>query len=351
MRDDDLSLLNQYRLPIMGFAALWILFFHTGVVVLPEGNILYPVYYFVRRIGHLGVDIFFLLSGIGMVFSYEKTKNVLTFWGHRARRLILPMLIMAVLYMMTEPWTIKEFLGNITGIYYFSAGSEHSFLWFYFAAATFYLFFPLYFYGFKRAENKWLYFAVTVGLWLAVSLGGRGIIGSAYYVMTNRIPVFLTGIQLGWLLYNKKKVYFANRIWIMLAGIMAVGLYMEYLVDMKGVFILLPHSDGGVPAWLVSIPLTFILAKFFSCFSRHCGKTGVICLKILGFYGIISYEVYCVQEWIFNLLVKNLLSTGKIGVLCLDLMVFTMTTAFGWLLFRINKNFFRGCQYIFSKKV
>ena len=151
MRDDDLCLVNQYRLPIMGFAALWILFLHTGVAVLSEEGILYPVYFFIRRIGYLGVDIFFLLSGVGMVYSYEKTENLWEFWEHRAKRLVLPMLIMAILYMLTEPWTLKEFLETITGYHYYCIEIERSFLWYYFAAATFYFFFPLYYYGFKRS--------------------------------------------------------------------------------------------------------------------------------------------------------------------------------------------------------
>lgn len=286
-----------------------------------------------------------------MVYSYEKTNNVWAFWGHRARRLVLPMLLMAVLYMLTEPWSLKEFLEIVTGYYFYTKKIEFSFLWYYFAAATFYLFFPLYYYGIKRVKNKWIYFAVSFGIWLALSLGLRGIIRDDFYMMTNRIPVFLTGIQFGWLLNNKQGAVFTYKRWIILAGLMVAGLYMEYLVNFKGTYILLPYSDGGVPAWLVSIPLTFFLAKFFSCLRRFCGKAGAAILKIIGCYGMISYEVYCVQEWIFDLLVENLLSAGKIGVFCLDLLVFTLTTAFGWLLCRINKNFWRGCQYIFSKKV
>ena len=351
MRDDDLSLVNRYRMSIMGFAALWILFFHTGVVVLPEGSALYPVYFYIRRIGYLGVDIFFLLSGIGMVYSYEKTNSVLTFWGHRARRLILPMLLMAVLYKLTVPWSLKEFLENITGYHYYGMAIERSFLWFYFAAATFYLFFPLYYYGFKKAKNKWLYLAIVFGIWLAASLGAEGIIREDFYKMTNRIPVFLAGIQLGWLLYNNKRLHFTKVTWMLLIGIMAAGLFLEYLIDIKGYELFLPYSDCGFPAWLVSVPLTLLLAGFFD-WSHQCGgKAGTVLLGILGFYGMISYEVYCVQEWIFDLLVENLLTPGKIGVPCLDLMVFILTTAFGWLLFRLNKNFWRGCQYIFSKKV
>lgn len=351
MRDDDLSLLNQYRMPIMGFAALWILFFHTGVVVLPEGSILYSVYFFIRRIGYLGVDIFFLLSGIGMVYSYEKINNVWVFWGHRARRLVLPMLLMAVLYKFTEPWSLKEFLENISGYHYYGVAIERSFLWFYFAAVTFYLFFPLYYYGFKKAKNKWIYFAIVFGIWLAVSLGTGGIIREDFYKMTNRIPVFLAGVQLGWILSEKKRVRFDKGIWGMLGIVLLLGLFLEYLIDIMGYHFFLPYFDCGIPAWMVSIPMTFFCGKIFSWIDQRWSKAGAAMLKVIGFFGMISYEFYCVQEWIFDLLVEKLLSPGKIGVSCLDLLVFILTTAFGWLLYRINKNFWKVCQYIFSKKV
>lgn len=55
----------------MGFAALWILFFHEWQILSTPGSLWHEIEYFVKRIGFCGVDIFFLLSGMGMVYSSD----------------------------------------------------------------------------------------------------------------------------------------------------------------------------------------------------------------------------------------------------------------------------------------
>ena len=61
---DVFSLISRHRSEIMGFAALWIIFFHVWEPVFGNISGLSFAEAFIKRIGFCGVDIFFFLSGI-----------------------------------------------------------------------------------------------------------------------------------------------------------------------------------------------------------------------------------------------------------------------------------------------
>ena len=55
----------------MGFAALWILVFHEWQMLSTPGTTAYEVEWYIKYIGFCGVDIFFVLSGIGMSYALK----------------------------------------------------------------------------------------------------------------------------------------------------------------------------------------------------------------------------------------------------------------------------------------
>ena len=61
-------LISKYRGAIMGFAALWIFFFHEWITLAPSDSVLAFPEAFLKRIGFCGVDIFLLLSAIRSLF-------------------------------------------------------------------------------------------------------------------------------------------------------------------------------------------------------------------------------------------------------------------------------------------
>ena len=88
-RVHGLDLISKYRGAIMGFAALWILFFHEWVTLFVNNQVGVNIEGYLKRIGFCGVDIFLLLSGIGLTFAIRKG-NVLTFYYRRIKRILLP---------------------------------------------------------------------------------------------------------------------------------------------------------------------------------------------------------------------------------------------------------------------
>lgn len=65
----QLALLSKYRTQLMGFAMLWIVLYHLPLIFY------IPVISEIKWCGYTGVDIFFLLSGMGVYFSWSKTPS------------------------------------------------------------------------------------------------------------------------------------------------------------------------------------------------------------------------------------------------------------------------------------
>ncbi len=141
-RMDLFSLISRYRRQIQGTAAFCILFFHVWNVIFTGVPGLEKAEAFVKRITFFGVDIFLLLSGMGLVFSRENS-SVGIFYLKRITRLLPPFLLTAVLKLIFDGWTFQRFAYAVTG-YGFYRKSIYYFLWFIPAIATLYLLFPLY---------------------------------------------------------------------------------------------------------------------------------------------------------------------------------------------------------------
>lgn len=65
--------LSRYRGVLMGIAIIMIVLFH---VALPRSS----AFFGLKRMGNMGVDIFFFLSGIGLWFAWTKRPDVLHFY-------------------------------------------------------------------------------------------------------------------------------------------------------------------------------------------------------------------------------------------------------------------------------
>ena len=71
------GILSDYRAQIMGFAILWIIVFH-GYDVGLRTNIRIVDYMASR--GSIGVELFLIVSGIGMYYSLSKGYHLKTFY-------------------------------------------------------------------------------------------------------------------------------------------------------------------------------------------------------------------------------------------------------------------------------
>ncbi len=308
-RVHGMDLVSRYRGAIMGFSALWILFFHLWKNLFTAPSAAAEVEAFLKRIGFCGVDMFLLLSGIGLTYAIGKS-SLPQFYYRRIKRIILPFLAMGIVRAVTEHWPMETFWKNITG-YNFYASSMYSFLWFVPAVTTLYLLFPLYYRFFLKSKNPTGFLLVSLEVWLILSVYFRDTLRSDLFGFTNRIPVFLVGILFGWLLQNRKPK-FTSQTWWLIAATFILGLYMSYMTNYKGYFLLVNTSNCCIPNLLISLSLPFLLAKTLDllCNGKHTAGGGKVLLRVLNFYGTFSLEFYCVQEWLGGKIIQKLAAQG-----------------------------------------
>lgn len=124
------SLIMDNRAFIMSFAIIWVMFSHT-----PIGTYNIPVISFVSKIGWGGVDVFMLISGIGIYTSLFRCNNdIIPFYKRRLKRIMPSYIVVLVIAFITYLFMpadsryavghvnfqyIADFIGNITCITFF----------------------------------------------------------------------------------------------------------------------------------------------------------------------------------------------------------------------------------------
>lgn len=345
------ALLSKYRGAIMGFAAIYILIFHEWQYVFTDYENAAVVESYIKRIGFLGVDIFFFLSGIGLTFSIKKG-SLLSFYWRRLKRIILPFLAMGILRCVLEDWQTIDFVKNLTG-YNFYFKSIYSFLWFVPAIITFYLLFPLYHWAFSRAKKPVIFTLSVLGIWLVLSLYVREIMRGDLYGFTNRIPIFVIGILIGWLTQKKKDEPFTRSHWFLIAVLFVLGLHLAYLTNFEGLYVLVPTSNCCVPNMLIAVSLPFLMAKLLDILSNCQSSKAVSWIgkgltAFLKFFGMFSLEFYCVQEWLAGKLIPVMQTDGYRN-LVINLAVFAAVTAAAFAAHMVFVGFWKLTGFIYSK--
>ena len=194
----SIALINKYRGQIMGFSAICIVFFHLWQRLLDPDSPLRLLYWLERGIsgmGYFGVDIFFLLSGIGLSYAIGKY-SLKEFWLRRFRRLVVPVLVVSLIQWVKEGWTVLYYLFGLSGIGFFI--KRHYFLWFISAITATYLLFPLYWRFFSRSRSKPRFTALFAAVWYLCSIPLAGVLKPIVFLFLNRVPSFVLGVLLGW---------------------------------------------------------------------------------------------------------------------------------------------------------
>lgn len=253
-----IAVISKYRKAIMGFAALWILAMHEWRLLIPYGESFWEREVFLKDIGFCGVDIFLLLSGMGLTYAIKKS-SVGRFYFGRIKRILFPYLAVAVIVGVSYGWSAREFLANVSG-YNFYFKSIYSFMWFVPAILTLYLVFPLYWAIFSRAKNKTVFTLTVLVIWLLVSMVLRDRLRGDMYGFTNRIPVFLVGVLYGWLCQNNR-MRESRGLWALTALTLLLGLYLADRTNVDGMYLLVPVSNCCVPNLLIAMSLPLIMAK------------------------------------------------------------------------------------------
>lgn len=308
-----LELLSKYRTHIMGAAMMWIMFFHSPY----SGNS--EVITFLHKIGFYGVDMFLLLSGLGLYYSMRKSKGVLDFYKKRAVRILPAYLLVTVcwyLFFKTDV-SFGDTVLSILGVNYFR-GTVYNrppyFDWFLPTLFALYLLTPLYDKLFQRVECKWKLTALAsmispvlcmIGVWT-----GRQPLEGTFV----RIPDFLIGYCIGWFLFEKreeKKGSWMVHIALLFSG-MLLGWCIQYkLTDFRMIF----WGINAYPALLVAPALSVTLALLFKYADRWLSIVGKVLLVPFWICGRYSLEIYLIHQRLMELMNSEAMASFRSGII------------------------------------
>lgn len=349
------ALVSRYRGAILGLATLWILEFHVMNAVFGlDTPIREMIEYRIKRYGYCGVDIFLLLSGMGLTYAIDKTKGLLklpVFFYRRIKRIALPALAIALIHFKLDGWSFEWFLSCISGKAFYTV-SMYSYLWFVPAIMTLYVCFPLYWLGFKKL-GPYFWTSTMLLAWFFLILIFRNKIRGDLYGFFNRIPVFMLGILLGHLTETKKDMPFRRRAYFPVFVLMAFGFYLMEITNFQDFFLVVPTSNCFLPTLTISLSLPFLLAKLLN--EMECRRflciPGKIINGLLKFFALFSMEMYCLQEWYKQVRTPKLMYK-ELTKLQMNLVLFLEITAISFVSYLVFKYFWKLVElpYTLMKK-
>lgn len=329
------SVLSRYRSELMGFAMLWVLVFHTW-----ELQINNPILNIFRSSGSAGVDIFILLSGVGLVASLcRREQSYESFMARRAGRILPAYFITMVPYTLflirQGQATVSTLLWNATLLSTW-VNPPGAINWYIPAIMLYYALTPWCLRRLRRSRNReWLALAAVAASILAVQIFLRDGFWS-YSGVLYHLPIFFLGLLVGLYVYEEKKLTLpALLFW---AAAMAAGMAYAW----AGWAAVPPRFDTtfwpqpyGFLLW--TVPLCLLLCL---CFER-LPLSGV--RAVLRWIGERSLEIYLLNATLFLAVYPYLLPLftfrwgGVVYYLLASLLNIALGGALHWALERAGK--------------
>lgn len=282
------ELFSKYRSPLMGFAILWVFFFHSSIHI--------PFLQGLVSIGWGGVDIFLFLSAIGLCYSIRNCGCILTFYKRRLLRimpifwlLITIFFVLAVVGNGLHPRSFVEGLFYYSGIGWWISGLYEeprfvSYEWYTPTILFFYLIFPI----LNKSSIKTLFCILFFALCLSYYCSENRILYSLHLTY-QRIPIFILGIIyfryiVHYPFMSNERIYVTTFVEILL---FVIGFFLLFLCKTKildGIF------QSSFPMRLSMLMIIPTLLKILCLVFVRLNL-----LKVMFFYGTISYELYLIH--------------------------------------------------------
>ncbi|MGN0524622.1 acyltransferase family protein [Eubacterium sp.] len=294
-------LFSKYRVELMGLAALMILYFHTNTL-LSNGN--YNRYYVFSVCQlNIGVEIFLIVSGIGLYFSLCKPNfSFRNYYVKRILNVYLIYLLIALpiilLHNLRFGGNIVSFLLDWSGIAFYS-GKKYIFGnhggWYVMFIMIIYLIYPFIFKVQRFLEKKkidllFLVLFTVSHIFICYCLRTYCTeIYSKIEVAFTRIPIFLIGSYIGKLVYNKNKFCIGTYISV------ASGIIVFIITT----FVNVHYIDLRFNKMLLSFSLCVVFVIIMSFIKSETVS------KILRFFGEMSLELYLTHNLANEFLFKE----------------------------------------------
>lgn len=262
---------------------IFIFLFH---VALPRSDMFFGL----RRVGNIGVDMFLFLSGVGLWFSWMKHPSLKHFFKRRYLRVYPAWFIISCLYYIphfhgggVRAWV--DLIGDITINWDFWLHDELKF-WYIPAMMMLYLFAPPYMQLIRRHPvYRWL--PVVMILWCILVQYVSPIHNAVGHIeiFWSRVPIFFIGINMGEAVRRKDKMDGAS-IWMIL---------IVFAMTLSASIFLEQELHGHFPIYverMLYIPLTITTILLLNRVFRRTPKWFNTIFK---FVGALSLECYLIH--------------------------------------------------------
>lgn len=300
MKDIELNKISRYRGELMGAAMLFIILFHVG---LPRNDMFFGL----RRMGNIGVDMFFFLSGMGLWFAWSKglipsshqpsTPNLqpsafTSFYKRRFLRIFPAWLIMSSAFYIPRFFNNGGFstswidlIGDITINWDFWLHDELTF-WYIPATMVLYLLAPPYMELVRRHPiYRWL--PVAMVCWCVIVQWVTPVHQAVGHIeiFWSRVPIFFIGINMGEMIRQRRSLD-GTALWMVL---------FLFVLTLSACIYLEQVRHGKFPLFIermLYIPLTVTgILLLNELFDRLPEKVNA-CFR---FVGTISLEIYLIH--------------------------------------------------------
>ena len=285
----DLNLLSKYRTPLMGLAALMVIFCHAPYygVVMPR------VVHEVLGRGNLGVDIFLFLSGIGCWYSLFKGVSLKQWYYRRFVRIFIPYLLMQIPFWIWKLCNGEFSLSNEV-LVFSTAGFwlNHVGAWYVALLVPLYLLTPPIYKILQFGNRLLLAGLLVVGLTVVCMWNIDMLSGSVHAVIDNlqwafrRVPSYVIGMAVAPMVKRGVKVNALAMIVLPLALYIAIHTLIS--------------KDTPVH-WCLVIPILTVLVIFLTMLK----DTGRI-YRFISWMGIVSLESYLANIYLSGMIKDSL---------------------------------------------
>lgn len=316
----------KYRNLIYGLAALWIVFFHIH----EKYWLGIPIISNVINMGNMAVDIFLLMSAVGLSYSIEKN-DTKTFYKNRLKRTFITYLLIAGPFIVWKyfisqamtPMTIPNFALELSTLSYFWTKEGTYPFWYIPCILLFYALYPLLYRIYKK--NKFYIVGLIIVSVIAEIL--LVLVGSPIITVTertfSRIPIFLTGILLSDYVKKEKKISLP---WVIVSFlVLAITMVIYPATNFYKYNVIIVRYLYGVMSVFLIIAGAFVmeLIKKF--------KITDIFIKIFSVLGGISLEIYVVHVAIIRVLTHyNLHQRTRWSIYYIGIILAAVILAFGF---------------------
>lgn len=199
---------SKHRTIFMGIAIVCIMLCHNTLVVPQQLQLTRQV---LSAMFQCGVDVFMLLSGLGLYYSFRKGQKAGAFWKKRFAKILPSYIIVAlgcgiVFVGLLRTLTLQQYIYKYCLITFFLGGELN--LWFIAAILLLYIVFPSLYAALEKHPRVFALSGVVIAIGcLALSrLNCPKAISLINEIFVSRLPGFLAGMIIGKTILDGKHI-------------------------------------------------------------------------------------------------------------------------------------------------